>query len=156
VAKYYHPHRPPQLPDSAEFMRLSPDGHPLWLNPEAGQYGIVFIDLPDGQVRHCTAAELQLVNDSQFPKLPPRQSTTSKEATVPRKSPTAKSSGGSSSSAKSSTAKAPSWRDLEGEELGRYLLEHKTISDKLHTKKSRHKGEDRETFIRRIYGLDES
>lgn len=153
MGKPRYPERPPQLPDSAEFMRLSPDGLPLWLNPEAGQYGIVFVDLPSGEVRHATAAELQIVDkESQLP----RQSTTSKEAKVPRKSPAAKSSGGSASSAKSSTAKAPSWRDLEGEELGRYLLEHKTISDKLHTKKSRHKGEDRETFIRRIYGLDES
>ena len=152
MGKPRYPERPPQLPDSAEYMRLSPDGHPLWLNPEAGQYGIVFVDLPSGEVRHATAPELQIVRKSQLP----RQSTTSKEATVPRKSPPAKSSGGSSSSAKSSTAKAPSWRDLEGQELGKYLLEHQTISDKLHTKKARRKGEARESFIRRIYNLDES
>jgi hypothetical protein len=134
-------------------MRLSPDGHPLWLNPEAGQYGIVFVDLPSGEVRHATAAELQIVSkESQLPRKIP---TTSKEATVPRKSPPAKPSGGSPASAKSSTAKKPTWRDLEGKELGEYLLAHTTISDKLHTTKKRHKGENRESFIRRLYGLED-
>lgn len=151
------PERPSQLPESAEFLRYSPDGHPLWRNPEAGQYGIVFIDLP-GELRHATAAELQIVRKSQVPKPSSRRSTTTKESAVPKRKSPAKARGGKSSTAKSGGggSTAPSWRELEGQELGTYLLGHTTISDKLHTKKTRRKGENRETFIRRIYGLDES
>jgi hypothetical protein len=138
------PERPSQLPETAEFMRFSPDGHPLWLDPEAGQHGIVNILLPDGELRHATAAELQIVRKSQVPKpYSRRRTTTKKESVMPRKTSPAKK------------AKQPDWRDLKGKELGKYLLEHKTISDKLHTTKKRHKGEDRESFLRRVYGLED-
>jgi len=153
------PERPSQLPEGSDFLRYSPDGHPLWLNPEAGQYGIVFIDLP-GELRHATAAELQIVRKSQVPrpyKPSSRRSTsTKKEATVPKRKPPAKARGGKPSTAKSGGGggSTTSWRELEGQELGEYLLGHPTISDKLHTTKSRRKGENRESFIRRVYGLE--
>lgn len=142
------PERPPSLPASAEFLRYSPDGHPLWLDPEWGQRGVVNIHLPDGQVRHATGAELQIVRKSQVPKSSPRRpSTSKKESSVPSKPSPAKAS---------SAKKQPDWKKLEGQELGKYLLEHKTISDKLHTTKKRRKGENRESFIRRIYGVEDS
>jgi hypothetical protein len=57
--------------------------------------------------------------------------------------------------AKRSSGRSP-WKSLEGKERGEYLLSHITIPDRAHTTESRHDGESRADFVRRVYGLEDA